>query len=101
MAQDGRNAPDRLFRSETAAASESRAIGDAASISRSSNLDRVNVEQGQMTKHYFLDPLAPFPGRWRDKTGPIKVMSGPVSGYVMCRRPGAYPFVLHVKHLCN
>lgn len=54
-----------------------------------------------MTKHYFLDPLAPFPGRWRDKTGPIKVMSGPVSGYVMCRRPGAYPFVLHVKHLCN
>jgi len=51
--------------------------------------------------HYFLDPLAPFPARWRDKTGPIRVMAGPVTGYVMCRRPGAVPFVLHVSDLCN
>lgn len=51
--------------------------------------------------HYFLDPMAPFPQRWRDKIGPIRVMAGPVTGYVMCRRPNAVPFVLHVKHLCN
>jgi hypothetical protein len=51
--------------------------------------------------HYFLDPLAPFPPRWRDKTGPITVMAGPVKGYVMVRRPNAVPFVLHVSDLCN
>lgn len=51
--------------------------------------------------HYFLDPLGPFPARWRDKIGPIRVMAGPVTGYLMCRRPGAVPFVLHVSELCN
>lgn len=51
--------------------------------------------------HYFLEPLAPFPARWRDKYGPIRVMAGPVKGYVMCRRAGAAPFVLHVSELCN
>jgi hypothetical protein len=52
-------------------------------------------------EHYFLDPLDTFPARWRDKIGPIRVMAGPVTGYVMCRRPGGYPFVLHVSDLCN
>lgn len=51
--------------------------------------------------HYFLDPLAPFPARWKDKHGPLRVMAGPVSGYVMVRRPSAVPFVLHVSDLCN
>jgi hypothetical protein len=51
--------------------------------------------------HYFLDPMAAFPARWRDKIGPIRVMAGPVTGYVMVRRPGAMPFVLHVSELCN
>jgi hypothetical protein len=51
--------------------------------------------------HYFLDPFSPFPQRWRDKLGPIRVMAGPVTGYVMCRRPNAVPFVLHVSELCN
>lgn len=51
--------------------------------------------------HYFLDPLAPFPARWRDRIGPLRVMAGPVSGYVMIRRPNAVPFVLRVSDLCN
>ena len=51
--------------------------------------------------HYFLDPLAPFPARWKDKHGPIRVMAGPVTGYVMVRRPNAAPFVLRVSDLCN
>jgi hypothetical protein len=54
-----------------------------------------------MTEHYFLDPMAPFPRRWRDKTGPVEAMAEPVKGYVMCRRPGAAPFVLRVSDLCN
>lgn len=52
-------------------------------------------------QHYFLDPLAPFPPRWRDRIGPLTVMAGPVRGYVMVRRPHAVPFVLHVANLCN
>jgi hypothetical protein len=51
--------------------------------------------------HYFIDPLAPFPARWRDKIGPLRVLAGPVKGYVMVRRPHAVPFVLHVANLCN
>lgn len=51
--------------------------------------------------HYFLDPIDQFPARWRDKIGPIRVMAGPVTGYVMVRRPGEMPFVLHVSELCN
>jgi len=54
-----------------------------------------------MTEHYFLDPLAPFPRRWRDKISAIEVMAGPVKGYVMCRRPRCMPFVLRVSDLCN
>jgi hypothetical protein len=54
-----------------------------------------------MTKAYVLCPLAPFPARWRDKLGPIRVMAGPVQGYVMCRRPHSIPFVLSVKELLN
>lgn len=51
--------------------------------------------------HYFIDPFAPFPPKWRDSIGPIAVMTGPVKGYVMVRRPGSMPFVLHVADLCN
>lgn len=54
-----------------------------------------------MSEHYFLDPLAPLPRRWEDKTGPIEVMTNPVKGYIMCRRPHAMPFVLRVSDLCN
>jgi hypothetical protein len=54
-----------------------------------------------MTDHYFIDPLAPFPPRWRDKYGEITVMTNPVKGYVMVRRSGAAPFVLRVSDLCN
>lgn len=51
--------------------------------------------------HYFLDPLEPFPPRWKDHISQLTVMAGPVKGYVMVRRPYAEPFVLHVKNLCN
>lgn len=51
--------------------------------------------------HYFIDPLVPFPSKWRDRVGPIAVMTEPVKGYVMVRRPGCAPFVLRVSHLCN
>lgn len=54
-----------------------------------------------MAEHYFLDPLAPFPRRWKDKYGPVEVMTNPVKGYVMVRRPHAAPFVLRVSDLCN
>lgn len=54
-----------------------------------------------MPEHYFIDPLAPFPRRWRDKIGPVEVMTNPIKGYVMCRRPRAVPFVLRVSDLCN
>lgn len=54
-----------------------------------------------MADSYVIDPLAPFPARWKDHTGPIRVMSGPVQGYVMVRRPGAVPFVLSVKQILN
>jgi hypothetical protein len=54
-----------------------------------------------MAEHYFLDPLAPFPPRWRDKHGEITVMTNPVKGYVMVRRPRCTPFVLRVSDLCN
>ena len=54
-----------------------------------------------MTEHYFFDVMGPFPTRWRDKIGPLRVIAGPVTGYVMVRRSNAIPFVLHVRHLCN
>lgn len=57
-----------------------------------------------MTSHitqYVIDPTEPFPKRWRDHIGPIRVMSGPHQGYLMVRRPGAVPFVLHVSQILN
>lgn len=54
-----------------------------------------------MAEHYFLDPLAPFPARWKDKNGPLRVMAGPVQGYVMVRHPNAVPFIFRVSDLCN
>lgn len=51
--------------------------------------------------HYFIDVMAPFPKRWRDKIGLIEVMCEPVKGWVMCRRPHAVPFCLRVSHLTN
>jgi hypothetical protein len=53
-----------------------------------------------MTK-YLIDPLAPFHARWRDKVGPIRVLSGPVKGYLMCARPNCRPFVLRVSEILN
>jgi hypothetical protein len=50
---------------------------------------------------YAVNPLAPFPKRWSDKIGNIIVMCEPVKGYVMCRRPGAVPFVLSVAQILN
>lgn len=50
---------------------------------------------------YVLDPLAPFPPSWCDHIGNITVMTNPVKGYVMVRRPGAMPFVLAVGQLLN
>ncbi|KZE34078.1 hypothetical protein IMF23_04190 [Chelatococcus daeguensis] len=50
---------------------------------------------------YVLDPLSPFPKRWRDHIGPLRVMCGPVEGYVMVRRKGGAPFVLRVSDLTN
>lgn len=54
-----------------------------------------------MPEHYFFDPLSPFPARWKDKNGPLRVMAGPVKGYVMCQRGNAQPFILRVSDLCN
>lgn len=50
---------------------------------------------------YVIGPLHPFPQRWKDKRGPIRVVGGPHEGYVMVRRPGAVPFVLSVAELLN
>lgn len=50
---------------------------------------------------YCIDPLQPFPKRWRDKIGPVKVMTEPAAGYIMCRRPGAFPFALSVAQILN
>jgi len=50
---------------------------------------------------YVFAPGTPLPKRWKDRTGPIRVMCEPVEGYVMVRRPGAMPFVLHVSELLN
>lgn len=50
---------------------------------------------------YCVDPMQPFPKRWEDARGPVRVISGPAEGYVMVRRRGCMPFVLHVRHLLN
>lgn len=52
-------------------------------------------------KKYVVNPLAPFPKRWFDHIGNVTVMIEPVKGYVMCRRPGAVPFVLSVAQVLN
>jgi hypothetical protein len=49
---------------------------------------------------YTIDPTQPLPERWTDAIGPMRLMmSKPVKGYVMCRRPGCTPFVLTVADL--
>lgn len=50
---------------------------------------------------YVIDPTQPLPKRWKCKDGPITVMAGPVSGYVMVRRPHCEPFVLTLRQLLN
>lgn len=50
---------------------------------------------------YTVSPLAPFPKRWKDRHGKITVMHEPIKGYVMVRRPGAFPFVLRVSEILN
>jgi hypothetical protein len=51
--------------------------------------------------HYFFDPLDDLPNRWRDHHGPLRVIAGPVKGWVMVQRLNAVPFVLHVRNLTN
>lgn len=50
---------------------------------------------------YAIDPLAPFPKRWGDERGEIRVMCDPHEGYVMARRRGAAPFVISVRDLLS
>jgi hypothetical protein len=50
---------------------------------------------------YLIDPLSPFPKRWTDPHGPVRVMCEPADGYVMCRRPHGRPFVLSVRQILN
>ena len=50
---------------------------------------------------YVIDPLSPFPKRWEDHRGPLRVMCEPAEGYVMIRRRGAMPFCLPVATLLN
>jgi len=50
---------------------------------------------------YVIDPLSPFPKRWKDQLGPLRVMCEPAEGYVMIRRPQAMPFCLPVAVLLN
>jgi len=52
-------------------------------------------------KQYVIDPTRPFPKRWKDPIGPIRVMSEPIEGYLMCRRPGCTPFILSVSQILN
>ena len=54
-----------------------------------------------MSDKYLIDPLASFHTRWRDKYGPIKVLAGPVKGWLMCKRPKERPFVLRVSEILN
>lgn len=51
--------------------------------------------------HYALDPTAKFPKRWQDYISTLRVICEPHEGWVMVRRPGCKPFVLHVSDLCN
>ena len=57
--------------------------------------------EGQAMTSYVIDPLAPFHARWRDRIGPIRVLSGPVNGWLMCARPNCRPFVLRVSEILN
>lgn len=50
---------------------------------------------------YVINPLAPFPKRWRDPIGPLRVLAEPAEGWLLVRRPGAMPFVLHVRQILN
>lgn len=52
-------------------------------------------------KQYVIDPTMPFPKRWKDSIGPIRVMSEPIEGYLMCRRPRGIPFILSVEQILN
>ena len=54
-----------------------------------------------MTQQYLINALEPFPKRWKDRIGPIRVMCEPVKGYIMVRRPHAVPFVLSVPQILN
>ena len=38
---------------------------------------------------YVLNVGAALPKRWRDHIGPLRVLAGPVEGFVMLRRRGA------------
>lgn len=55
----------------------------------------------QPVTRYVVALGASLPKKWRDARGPIQVMSEPVQGYVMARRPGRIPFVLTLRQLLN
>lgn len=49
----------------------------------------------------YVVGVGAFPRRWSDRIGKITVMGEPIKGYVMCRRPGAMPFILSVSQILN
>ena len=52
-------------------------------------------------KKYVVDPMAPFPKRWRDHVGSLRVLAGPFEGWLMVKRPHAEPFCLKVSTILN
>jgi len=55
-----------------------------------------------MTERYVIDPLSPFPRSWQCAGGQqLKVMAGPVKGWLMVRTPGDPPWCISVSELLN
>ena len=50
---------------------------------------------------YVINPLTPFPKHWHDRISDIRVMAGPVEGYLMVRRTGGIPFAIRVSKILN
>jgi hypothetical protein len=87
---------DSVKPSSKPVATVQKALSDGANLSVPQRPSRITNPV-----RYVLDPLAPFPKRWRDHHGPIRVMMGPCEGWVIGRRPGCIPFLLTVSDLCN
>lgn len=51
---------------------------------------------------YAVDPTQPLPKRWKDSIGPIRLlMTAPVEGWLLARRPGAAAFAITVRDLLS